>query len=147
MASDTTHRSVSLTRVEERVYVATNARGGTLTFGSNGTDLFSPVELFLAALGGCTAIDVDVATARKAEPQQFEVLVEGHKLRDADGARMTDLRMTFAVTFPDGPEGDAARLVLPRALKVSHDKECTVSRTVELGTPVRAGLAETDPRR
>ena len=140
MASDT-HRSVSLARVEERVYVATNTRGGTLTFGSNGTDLFSPVELFLAALGGCTAIDVDVATGRKAEPEQFDLVVEGHKIRDAEGARMTDLRMTFTVTFPEGPEGDAARQVLPRALKVSHDKECTVSRTVELGTPVDAALA------
>ena len=140
MASDT-HRSVSLARVEERVYVATNTRGGTLTFGSNGTDLFSPEELFLAALGGCTAIDVDVATGRKAEPEQFDLVVEGHKIRDAEGARMTDLRMTFTVTFPEGPKGDAARQVLPRALKVSHDKECTVSRTVELGTPVDAALA------
>jgi uncharacterized OsmC-like protein len=141
MASDT-HRFVSITRAEESVYVATNARGGTLTFGSSGTDLFSPVELFLAALAGCTAVDVDVATGRKAEPEQFDLVVEGHKIRDADGARMTDLRMTFTVTFPDGPEGDAARQILPRALKVSHDKECTVSRTVELGTPVRAVLAE-----
>lgn len=141
--TDDTHRSVSLTRVEERVYVATNARGGTLTLGSNGTDLFSPVELFLAALAGCTAIDVDVATGRKAQPEQFDIVVEGHKIRDAGGARMTDLRVTFTVTFPDGPEGDAARQVLPRALKVSHDKECTVSRTVELGTPVTVALAGT----
>ncbi len=83
-----------------------------------------------------------MATGRKAEPEQFDVVVDGHKIRDAEGARLTDLRMTFTVTFPDGPEGDAARQVLPRALRVSHGKDCTVSRTVELGTPVDAVLAE-----
>jgi hypothetical protein len=61
---------------------------------------------------------------------------------DGDRIYLEILRMTFTVTFPDGPEGDAARQVLPRALRVSHGKDCTVSRTVELGTPVDAVLAE-----
>jgi putative redox protein len=33
-------------------------------------------------------------------------------------------------------QGDAARAVLPDAVKKSHDRLCTVSRTVELGTPI-----------
>ena len=44
--------------------------------------------------------------------------------------------MTFRVRFPAGPEGDAAREVLPEAVQRSHDRLCTVGRTVELGTPV-----------
>ena len=40
------------------------------------------------------------------------------------------------MTFPEGAEGDAARAALPRSLQQSHDRLCTVSRTVELGTPV-----------
>ena len=44
--------------------------------------------------------------------------------------------MTFRVRFPDGPEGDAARALLPDAVHRSHDRWCTVSRTVELPTPV-----------
>ena len=32
--------------------------------------------------------------------------------------------------------GDAARAVLPDAVRRSHDRLCTVSRTIELGIPV-----------
>jgi putative redox protein len=44
--------------------------------------------------------------------------------------------MTFRVRFPDGEAGDRARALLPDAAKKSHDRLCTVSRTVELGTPI-----------
>jgi putative redox protein len=40
------------------------------------------------------------------------------------------------VRFPEGEAGDAARTVLPRTVALSHDKHCTVSRTVERGTPI-----------
>jgi len=44
--------------------------------------------------------------------------------------------VTFRLVFPDTPEGDAARAVLPDAVRRSHDRICTVSRTVETGTPI-----------
>ena len=91
----------------------------------------------LAAIGGCTAVDVDHITSRRAEPTEFAVAVTGDKIRDeAGGNRMRNLRVEFTVTFPEGAEGDAARAALPRSLQQSHDRLCTVSRTVELGTPV-----------
>jgi putative redox protein len=49
---------------------------------------------------------------------------------------MVNLSVDFAVTFPDGAGGDAARNELPRAVRRSHDRICTVTRTVELGTPI-----------
>jgi uncharacterized OsmC-like protein len=42
----------------------------------------------------------------------------------------------FRVRFPDGAAGDEARAVLPAAVKRSHDRLCTVTRTVERATPV-----------
>jgi uncharacterized OsmC-like protein len=44
--------------------------------------------------------------------------------------------VTFRIRFPDGEGGDKARALLPDAVKRSHEQLCTVSRTVELGTPV-----------
>jgi putative redox protein len=44
------------------------------------------------------------------------------------------------VEFPASEAGDAAREVLPSAVQRSHDRLCTVSRTVELGTPVTIEL-------
>ncbi|WJV50984.1 OsmC family protein [Streptomyces flavofungini] len=134
--TDTSLRSISLERSGPGRFTATNARGGTITFGTgSGTD-FTPVELFLAAIGGCTAADVEVATSRHTDPTVFTVTVTGNKVEDESGNRMSDLDVAFTVTFPDGPSGDRARAILPRAVKTSHDRLCTVSRTVEAGTPV-----------
>ncbi|WP_327657351.1 OsmC family protein [Streptomyces sp. NBC_00483] len=142
MTTDNALRSVSIERSGPGRFSATNVRGGTLTFRTGeGTD-FTPVELFLAALGGCTAVDVEVATTRHTEPDGFVVTASGDKVEDEGGNRMADLSVTFHVTFPDGPEGDRARAILPRAVKSSHDRLCTVSRTVEAGTSVTATVSD-----
>ena len=139
-------RSVTVERTATGHFVATNARGGTIAFGTvsdpQADTEFTPVELLLAALGGCTAVDVDVATSRHAEPARFSVTVTGEKTNDELGNRMTDLKIAFSVTFPDGEGAERARAILPRAVKTSHDRLCTVSRTVEVGTPVEATVED-----
>ena len=137
-----TLRTVTVDRTGPKHYTATNARGGTLEVGDGGDDTFSPVELLLVAIGGCTAIDADVATSRHAEPTEFSITVEGDKIRDELGSRMTNLAVTFRVVFPEGAGGDEARAILPRAVKLSHDRLCTVSRTVEIGTPITSTVAD-----
>ncbi|MET7571903.1 OsmC family protein [Streptomyces sp. NPDC005492] len=137
-------RLVTVDRTGPGRFTATNARGGTVDFGTaseDGTE-FTPVELLLAAIGGCTAADVDVATTRHTEPDGFTVTVTGNKVTDELGNRLTDLAVTFAVTFPHGEAGDRARAILPRAVTVSHDRLCTVSRTIETGTPVTATIKD-----
>jgi len=136
MATDSVHRSVRLERVENSKYIVTNDRGGQMHIGTaQGTD-FTPVELLLAGIGGCTAIDVDILTSRRAEPGTFEVTVEAEKVRDENGNHLSDIVVTFRVRFPEGEQGDKARALLPDAVKTSHDRLCTVSRTVELGAPI-----------
>ena len=136
------HRQVSIARTGPGKYTVTKDTGGTISVGTGSDGEFTPVELLLAALGGCTAIDADVATSRHAEPLRFSVSVRGDKIADEEGSRMENLAVTFHVEFPEGPEGDRARAILPRAVKLSHDRLCTVSRTVERGTPVSSTIAE-----
>jgi putative redox protein len=132
-------------RVRTGVYRATSPRGDELTFGSAEDAGFSPVELLLAAIGGCSAVDVDTVTSRYADPDRFELVVDGDKVRDEDGGNvLRDLRMTFHVTFPDGEAGDRARELLPRAVRASHERACTVSRTVEAGVPVQVTIEAAD---
>jgi putative redox protein len=136
MANDSAHRDVTIERITNGVFAAVNSRGGRLTFGTgSGTD-FTPTELLLAAIGGCTSIDVDILTSRRAEPDSFEVRVDANKIRDEDGNRLTDIEVTFRLAFPPGERGDAARAILPDAVQKSHDRLCTVGRTVETGTPI-----------
>jgi hypothetical protein len=58
------------------------------------------------------------------------------KVSDEHGHHLVNLVMTFDIEFPDDEAGRAARQILPDAITRTHDRLCTVSRTVELGTPV-----------
>jgi uncharacterized OsmC-like protein len=139
--SDDSLRSIEMTRLEKGRYEATNTRGARLEVGQGGTDeTFSPVELLLVAIAGCGAIDVDFLTTKRSEPTRFDVRMRGDKVRDEHGNRMTNLVLTLDVEFPDDEAGRAAYDVLPRAVRQMHDRLCTVSRTVELGTPVDARI-------
>jgi putative redox protein len=131
-----TQRSVELTRIGEHRFKATNRRGGVLPIGEGDDPDFTPVELLLAAIAGCAAIDVDYITGKRSGPESFDVHVEGDKVRDEHGNHLSDVRVVFDVTFPAGEAGDAARGVLQSAIERSRDRICTVSRTVALPTPV-----------
>jgi putative redox protein len=137
--SDQHPRFIDLEKIGEGRYKATNKRGGQLPIGSGGDDPdFTPVELLLAALAGCSAIDVDHITRKRASATSFEVRATGDKIRDEHGNRLVNLTLTFDVEFPEGDAGDKARRVLPDAMAKSRDRLCTVSRTVAVGTPVES---------
>ncbi len=97
---------------------------------------FTPVELLLVAIAGCSAIDVDLITGKRATPEAFDVRTEGHKVRDEQGNHLVGLKVTFDVRFPEGEGGDRAREMLPRALQQTRDRLCSVGRTVALGEPI-----------
>jgi putative redox protein len=133
---DSTLRSIELSRTATGQYVARNPQGAEVGFGQ-GEGLLSPVELLLAAIAGCSAIDVDTATSRSAEPSRFQVTATGHKIVEEGGAnRMDKLHLSFDLAFPDDAAGRKAAGMVERLVSLSHDKYCTVSRTVEHGTAV-----------
>lgn len=139
------HRSVTVTKIGPNRFKSENGRGGETFFGAGGEDPdFSPVELLLTAIAGCSAIDVDLITGKRAPAVKFTVTSEGDKVRDELGNHMTNLRVTFDVEFPEGEGGDKARDVLVRSMAQSRDRLCSVSRTVALGEPVVFATPEGD---
>jgi uncharacterized OsmC-like protein len=66
--------------------------------------------------------------------------VDADKVRDEAGNHLADIVVTFRIRFPEGEQGDKARALLPDAVKKSHERLCTVSRTVELGTPIASRI-------
>jgi putative redox protein len=140
MATNSAHLSVTVQRIANGRFIATNSRGTQIALGDSDGASFTPTELLLAAIGGCTAIDVDIVTSRRAEPETFEVATEADKIRDESGNRLTDIEVTFRIAFPGGEQGDKARAVLPDIVRQSHERLCTVSRTIEIATPVSARI-------
>ncbi|MDQ0092526.1 OsmC family protein [Paeniglutamicibacter psychrophenolicus] len=128
-------RSVELTRTATGRYTVRNAAGAEIEFG-HGEGLLSPVELLLAAIAGCSSIDVDTVTARSAKPTSFKVAATGRKVVEDGASRVDGLHLSFNVEFPDTTEGQKAAGMVERLVDLSHEKYCTVSRTVERGTAV-----------
>ncbi len=144
--TDENDRQITLSRLRKARFVARTARGGELEFGEGDDEAFSPVELLLAAIAGCNAIDVDYITAKRAEADRFEVGVSANKIRDEHGNRLVDILLRFEVEFPETEGGAAAAEVLPSAVRRSRDRLCTVGRTVVVGTPISVevdGITET----
>jgi uncharacterized OsmC-like protein len=140
MTDGSLRRTVTVKRGAPGQLVITNVRGGELVVGRGEDGDFTPTELFLGALGSCTGIDVDILTSRRVAAEVFEVQVDAAKVRDELGNHLTDINITFHLEFPEGEAGDAARAVYPEAVQRSHDRLCTVGRTVELGTPTTAHI-------
>jgi putative redox protein len=126
---------VDLVRTGPLRFQASNARGATLDLGNGDDPGFSPVELLLAAIAGCTGMDVDAITGRRAEAERFEVSAQAEKMRDRDGNHLVNISVSFSVAFGKDESGTAAQAVLEPAIRKSHDRLCIVTRTVELPSP------------
>jgi uncharacterized OsmC-like protein len=135
--TDTSTRRVTIIRESLGSYLATNDKGATLRFGASTEDTLSPVELLLAAVAGCSGMDLDYVTSRRAEPLRFDAVSEAEYIKDDTGNILKDIKVTFTLAFPEGEDGDRARDRIESALQSSHDRTCTVSRTIEQGTTVR----------
>jgi putative redox protein len=142
--AESDERRVDIVRTAPYRFTAINSRGGQIAIGPSSTSDFTPVELLLAAIVSCGGIDLDLVTRRRSEPDHFVGRAEATKVRDELGNRLVDIRVTFDLRFPEGDDGDAARAIVPRTIQQISDRLCTVSRTVEVGTPVALAVGRLD---
>jgi uncharacterized OsmC-like protein len=105
----------------------TNKHGTELLVDCDGIRGLSPLELLLAALGACSAVDFALLMRKQRAPvEPLRLEVDG----DKEDARMQWLRVTYHLD-----EGLDERKVERSRSKVANDL-CTVSRTLASGTPV-----------
>lgn len=126
------YRQTKIERIDRLRY---GANGATLDFGV-GEGLLTPVELLLAAIAGCSSVDVDAGTSRRSTPEVFEVLASALKQTEDGAVRLDDVEVDFDVRFPADEQGAKAQKMVDRLIQLSEQKDCTVSRTVEHPTNV-----------
>lgn len=85
----------------------------------------------------CSTVNVDIVNSRRAEPKAFDVHVEGDRVNEDGASRLSEVHVGFDLSFPDTPEGNQARRMVDNLICISHEKDCTVSRTVENPTRVK----------
>jgi len=87
---------------------------------------FRPMQLLLAAVGGCSAIDVIlILKKQKQEIESFDVEVEGERETIEEYSLFRDICLHFKL------KGKIDIHKADRAIKLSLEKYCSVSKTLE----------------
>ena len=101
--SDPTLRFVDLVQIGAGRYKAINRRGGVLPIGSGDDPDFSPVELLLAAIAGCSVLDVAHVTDKRAPATVHRRSRTWARVRGST-ARVRDRLCTVARTVKVGAD-------------------------------------------
>lgn len=92
--------------------------------GHNGG--FRPMQMLLAAVGGCSTIDILlILKKQKQEIDSFKVEVEGEREKIEDYSLFRNIVLHFKIT------GKVDEAKADRAIKLSLEKYCSVSKTLE----------------
>ncbi|MDN3353265.1 OsmC family protein [Actinomadura sp. DC4] len=129
--------SVQVERTDDGGFVARNGRGAEVVIGGSDKDgVFSPVELLLAALGGCEIVTVEPLTADRGHRLvRLAATVEAEKVAPT---RLGKITVTYDVELPPGD--DAAAKVFADVAHRVHENHCTVGRALREVTPTEQVL-------
>lgn len=98
---------------------------GAPNIGGHNTG-FRPMQMLLAAVGGCSAIDVVLILKKQKQAiESFEVEVEGEKEKVEDHSVWKNIVLHFKI------KGQVELEKAERAVKLSMEKYCSVSKTLE----------------
>lgn len=111
----------------QMVFTGRNEAGGTVQMGSRGSGpMFSPMELLLAGVAGCTGIDIVSILGKKRQKfENFKVRVRG-KRADNPPQVYTDIEVTYLL-WAENLDPKAVE----QAIQLSEEKYCSASVMLE----------------
>ncbi len=88
---------------------------------------FRPMQMLLAAAGGCSAIDVvGILKKQRQNPDDLKIEVTGERVKVADYTEYSSVHIHFILKGSHLDEKKVAR-----AIDLSINKYCSVSKTLE----------------
>lgn len=131
---------VEVHRDGKHSFTASNGRGARVAIGREGApESFTPGELLLAAIAGCSAVTTENLLVRRLGDSAELVLRADRDKDPEDQHKFSSIRVRFDVDLSgieDGTERDRLVDAAERAVR----RFCTVSRSVEESTPVELVL-------
>ena len=95
----------------------------------------SPLELLLAALAGCSGIDIiAILNKQKTNPTDLKMDVEGERIPNVAPSLFYKIKVNVRL------EGDIPPEKAKRAVCLSFDKYCSVAKTLEYSTPIKYSI-------
>lgn len=91
----------------------------------------SPMQLLLAGIGGCSAIDiVGILEKQKQDLQDLKVEVDGDRQKKETFSEFKNIHLKFIFS------GDLDPRKVERAIDLSINKYCSVSKALEKGSKI-----------
>jgi len=130
---------VEVTRTGQHAFMAVNPRGGKVAIGrEDAADSFTPGELLLAAIAGCSALTGENLLVRRLG-QDAELTVRADRTKSPEEPhKFASVQVSFNYDLSGLSEPERSKLV--ETVQRAVDKYCTVSRSVTEGTPVEVDL-------
>jgi putative redox protein len=86
-----------------------------------------PMQLLLMGLGGCSAVDVVIILKKQKQIiESFEISIDGERQKDKEPALWETVLIHFKL------KGSIEKEKAERAVRLSMEKYCSVSKTLEL---------------
>lgn len=87
---------------------------------------FRPMQLILAAIGGCSTIDVVNILRKQREPlEDIKITVDGEREPNVEPSLFQDIHVHFAL------KGNLSEEKVRKAVDLSMQKYCSVAKTLE----------------
>lgn len=120
---------VAVTWVQDEQFVASGSGGHSIVLDAPGGRAawqgFKPSELLLAAVGGCTAVDViDILRKKRLHVSGLRVTVSGEQ-REEHPRAFERIAVHYEVRGQDIPAA-----AVERAISLSEEKYCSVAATL-----------------
>lgn len=123
---------IQIQRLNNAVHLrATNEEGATLEMDGSpsvgGEDKgFRPMQMLLAALGGCSTIDIVSILKKQRQPvEDIGITVEGERESGVEPSLFKDIHVHFTLT------GNLDEDKVRKAVDLSMEKYCSVAKTLE----------------
>ena len=128
---------VTVQKLEKDLHMeAENEEGGLVRMDGN-TEIggleggFSPMQLLLAGIGGCSAIDIiGILEKQKQNLKDLRVEVNGDKQKKETYSEFKTIHLKFIFS------GDLDPRKVERAIDLSINKYCSVSKALEQGSKI-----------
>lgn len=123
---------------QEQHFEARNESGGKIRLDGSGTvggleGGISPLQLLLAGIGACSAIDIaGILRKQKQDLQDFRIEVTGDKKSRGTYSEFETVDVKYVFT------GDIDPNKAERAIDLSLNKYCSVSKALEKATEIRS---------
>jgi putative redox protein len=124
---------IELKRLDDAFHFEAKSESGNIAYMDAGENIgghnsgVRPMQMLLMGLGGCSAIDIVLILKKQKQViDSFEISIDGEREKDKEPA----LWETIAVHFK--LKGKIDKEKAERAVALSMDKYCSVSKTLEL---------------